>query len=102
MYIRVISSERCGNINFVSLCIMLFQLGQNELQPVADLQGHTVVVEEGHLLNYLIIAMLLSAASSFDQEAELMLFSSPIDILMAGIIPLAIMEGLEEVLIALR
>ena len=81
---------------------MLFQLGQNELQPVADLQGHMVVVEEEHLLNYLIIAMLLSAVSSFDQEAELMLFSSPIDILMAVIIPLAIMEELEEVLIVLR
>ena len=61
-----------------------------------------VVVLEGHLLNYLIIAMLLSAASSFDLEAELMLFSSPIDILMAIIIPLAIMEELEELLFALR
>ena len=47
---------------------MLYHLGQKELQPVADLQGHTVVVEEGHLLNYLITAMLLSAKSSFDLQ----------------------------------
>ena len=61
-----------------------------------------VVVLEGHLLNYLIIAMLLSATSSFDLEAELMLFSSPIDILMAIIIPLGIMVELEEVFFALQ
>ena len=40
---------------------MLYHLGQKELQVVAHLQGHTVVVEEGHLLNYQIAAMLFSA-----------------------------------------
>ena len=61
-----------------------------------------MVAEEAHLLNYLITAMLLSAISSFDLEAELMLFRSPIDILMAADKPLAIVVETEEVFITLQ
>ena len=61
-----------------------------------------MVAEEAHLLNYLITAMLLSAISSFDLEAELMLFRSPIDIPMAADKPLAIVVETEEVFITLQ
>ena len=82
---------------------MLYHLGQKELQPVAHLQGHTVAVEEWHLLNYLITAMPLSAKSSFDLQQELLMpFSSPINIPMVCNIQMTITVELEELLIALQ
>ena len=83
-------------------CFLLYHLGQKELQPVAHLQGHTVAVEEGHLLKYPITAMLLSAKSSFDLQHMLMPFSSPINIPMASNMQVAITVELEELLIALQ
>ena len=61
-----------------------------------------VAKEEGHLLNYPITAMLLSAKSSFELQHKLMLFSSPINIPMVTNMQVAIMVELEELFIALQ